>query len=33
MMASDTRFGTWKWLISSIFTPTNARISTRLYFR
>ena len=33
MMPSETRFGTWKWLTSSIFTPTNARISTRLYLQ
>ena len=30
MMPSDTMFGTWYLLTSSIFTPTKARISTRL---
>ena len=33
MMPSETRFGTWKCPCKSIFTPTKARISTRLYFR
>ena len=33
MMPSDTRFGTWYTATSSIFTPTKARISTRLYLR